>query len=61
MCTHILEIAEKLCDRIGIMIHGEMIALGTLADLRKKASGGLEDIFLSLTGGQEYSALLKNL
>ncbi len=63
MCTHVLEIAEKLCGRIGIMIKGEMIALGTLEELRGKARGGsdLEDIFLSLTGGQEYSALLKHL
>jgi len=63
MCTHVLEIAEKLCDRIGIMIAGSMIALGTLEELRAKSQGksDLEDIFLSLTGGQEYSALLKNL
>ncbi len=63
MCTHILEIAEKLCDRIGIMISGAMIALGTIDELKKKSDSGgdLEDVFLSLTGGQEYSALLKNL
>ncbi|MBI5622713.1 MAG: ABC transporter ATP-binding protein [Elusimicrobia bacterium] len=64
MCTHILEIAEKLCDRIGIMIGGELAALGTLAELRSKAKGGgsgLEDVFLSLTGGAEYAELLKNL
>ena len=64
MCTHVLEIAEKLCHRIGIMIAGKMIALGTLEQLRAKAESGgrnLEDIFLSLTGGQEYSSLLKNL
>jgi ABC-2 type transport system ATP-binding protein len=64
MCTHVLEIAEKLCHRIGIMIKGKLIALGTLEELRSQAREGgkdLEDIFLSLTGGQEYSALLKNL
>jgi ABC-2 type transport system ATP-binding protein len=64
MCTHVLEIAEKLCRRIGIMIAGKLIALGTLDELRAKArreGTGLEDVFLSLTGGQEYSALLKNL
>lgn len=64
MCTHILEIAEKLCSRIGIMIEGKLIALGTLEELRAKAASegsGLEDIFLSLTGGQEYSVLLKTL
>jgi ABC-2 type transport system ATP-binding protein len=63
MCTHILEIAERLCDRIGIMIEGKLMALGTLSELQKRANSGagLEDVFLSLTGGQEYSALLKNL
>jgi ABC-2 type transport system ATP-binding protein len=65
MCTHILEIAEKLCHRVGIMISGRLIALGTLEELRASAKGqgdgGLEDVFLSLTGGQEYSSLLRHL
>ena len=64
MCTHILEIAEKLCSRIGIMIGGRIIALGTLDELRRQAARAdhnLEDIFLSLTGGTEYASLLKNL
>ena len=64
MCTHILEIAEKLCGRIGIMIDGKIIALGTLEELRLKAARQdhtLEDVFLSLTGGTEYASLLKNL
>ncbi|MBI2384598.1 MAG: ABC transporter ATP-binding protein [Elusimicrobia bacterium] len=64
MCTHVLEIAEKLCHRIGIMIGGKMIACGTLDELReqsKKEGRDLESVFLSLTGGAEYSALLKYL
>lgn len=64
MCTHVLEIAEKLCHRIGIMIGGKMIACGTLEELReqsKKDGRDLESIFLSLTGGAEYSTLLKYL
>jgi len=64
MCTHVLEIAEKLCHRIGIMIGGKMIACGTLEELReqsKKEGRDLESIFLSLTGGAEYSTLLKYL
>jgi len=64
MCTHVLEIAEKLCDRIGIMIGGRMIACGTLDELRaqsNKEGRDLESIFLSLTGGAEYSTLLKHL
>lgn len=64
MCTHVLEIAEKLCHRIGIMTSGSMIAMGSLEQLRRQASSegsGLEELFLSLTGGQEYLSLLKHL
>lgn len=48
--THILEVAEKLCDRIGIIHKGRLIAIGTMDELRqgdKKES--LENIFLELT------------
>ncbi len=64
MCTHVLEIAEKLCDRVGIMIEGKMIACGTVSELESRAKKGgsdLEGIFLSLTGGAEYGALLRYL
>ncbi|MEK7389405.1 MAG: ABC transporter ATP-binding protein [Elusimicrobiota bacterium] len=64
MCTHVLEIAEKLCDRIGIMIGGRMVACATLPELHSQAGQGgddLESIFLSLTGGAEYAALLRYL
>ena len=64
MCTHVLEIAEKLCDRVGIMIEGRMIACGTIEQLRAQGRGGgqdLESIFLSLTGGDEYASLLRYL
>jgi hypothetical protein len=46
------------------MIGGRMTASGTLAELRARAGKGqaqLEDVFLSLTGGAEYAALLKHL
>jgi ABC-2 type transport system ATP-binding protein len=64
MCTHVLEIAEKLCDRVGIMIEGRMTACGTVAELEAQAKtkgSDLEGIFLSLTGGAEYSTLLRYL
>jgi ABC-2 type transport system ATP-binding protein len=51
--THTLEIAEDLCDRIGIIHRGKLIALGTTRDLRGTASleaGDLEEVFLRLTG-----------
>ena len=53
MSTHTLEVAEAMCDRIGIIQSGRIRAHGTMADLQQHASGGgagLEDIFLKLTG-----------
>lgn len=49
--THILEVAEKLCDRIGIIHQGRLIACGTMTELREKSrDSSLEKIFLELTG-----------
>jgi ABC-2 type transport system ATP-binding protein len=65
LSTHILEIAERMCDRIGIINRGQLIAVGTMEDLR--ALGGaqgrasLEDIFLELTGGTEYAEIAEVL
>ena len=52
MSTHTLEVTEGMCDRIGIMQHGKLIACGTLQELRGGADedDALEDIFLRLTG-----------
>jgi len=51
MSTHTLDIAEAVADRIGIIHRGELIAVGTLDDLRAQASRehSLEEIFLQLT------------
>ncbi|MFW9908876.1 MAG: ABC transporter ATP-binding protein [Candidatus Thorarchaeota archaeon] len=59
MSTHILEIAERICDRIGIINKGSMIAEGTMDELRVKAKGheSLEDIFLNLTGGPDMQRI----
>ncbi|MCL0073022.1 ABC transporter ATP-binding protein [Dehalococcoidia bacterium] len=62
MSTHIMEIAERLCDRIGIIHHGELIALGTLSELNQQAAlegSTLEDVFLELTG--DFDADTKKL
>jgi ABC-2 type transport system ATP-binding protein len=63
LSTHILEIAERMCDRIGIINKGELIAVGTMQELRSMGKGetSLEDIFLSLTGGAEYAAIAEVL
>lgn len=51
LTTHILEVAERLAQRIGIIQHGRLIAEGTLAELRERTRAQtLEDMFLQLTG-----------
>lgn len=51
LTTHILEVAERLAQRIGIIQHGRLIAEGTLDELRERtAAETLEDMFLQLTG-----------
>ena len=53
MSTHTLEVAETMCDRIGIIQGGKIRALGTMDELRANSAAGtqgLEDIFLKLTG-----------
>jgi ABC-2 type transport system ATP-binding protein len=49
--THLLDMAEKLCDRVGIIHHGQLVATGTLDEIRAEASasGSLEDVFLKIT------------
>lgn len=48
--THILEVAEKLCDRVGIIHKGKLIAVGTLEQLKSsEKTASLENIFLELT------------
>jgi len=60
LSTHVLEIAEHLCHRVGIIDHGQVVATGTLDELRHQAhveAYSLEDIFLQLTGGSEEREL----
>ena len=62
LTTHILEIAERLCDRVAIIANGRVIAAGTIDELRQGSTGqSLEDIFLALTGGAEYAEIAEVL
>ncbi|HGJ65995.1 TPA: ABC transporter ATP-binding protein [bacterium] len=64
MTTHVLEIAERMCDRVGIINNGKLICVGTMDELRKEAqngSGSLEDIFLELTGKTQETDIIKFL
>jgi ABC-2 type transport system ATP-binding protein len=65
MSTHSLEVAEETCDRIGIIHQGQLIAVGTLDELRRQAGAHshskLESVFLKLTGGEDVAELLTAL
>jgi len=64
MSTHILEIAQAMCDRIAIMYGGRLLALGTMDELRRKEEmpdSGLEDIFLKLTGTGDIKPIVEAL
>ncbi|HEX7394135.1 MAG TPA: ABC transporter ATP-binding protein [Anaerolineaceae bacterium] len=63
LSTHIMEIAERMCDRIGIINQGKVVAAGTMEDLRSLGTGqtDLEDIFLQLTGGAEDAEIAEVL
>ena len=59
LTTHILEVAERMADRIGIINNGRLVAEGTLDELRAQTGEGratLEDLFLELTGASEDAA-----
>ncbi len=56
LTTHILALAEDIADRIGIVADGELAALGTLDELRRKHGGRtLEDAFLKLTAPEGHN------
>lgn len=57
--SHLLEIVERVCDRIGILADGRRLAVGTLAELRTQAGGGttLEEVFRSLTRSEDPTAV----
>ena len=64
LSTHTLEVAEALCDRIAIINHGEIIASGTMEELRGQAESGgahLEEIFLKVTGGEAMTDVITGL
>ncbi|MEE9194204.1 MAG: ABC transporter ATP-binding protein, partial [Alphaproteobacteria bacterium] len=59
MTTHILEVAERMAERIGVIHEGRMIAEGTLEELRGQAGpvgDSLEDVFLHLVAEESSAA-----
>ena len=54
--SHMLEVVEKVCDRISIIDHGQLVMTGDLDEIKSKSSdSSLEEIFLSITGVKEDS------
>lgn len=51
--THVLEVAEKLCDKVAIINNGALVFNGTLEELKQGNEGSLEEIFLRMTGGMD--------
>ena len=54
MSTHTLEVAQEMCDRISIILKGQIIARGTVPEIRAMGDGHddhLTAVFLKLTGG----------
>src|SRR5688572_14012806 len=51
MSTHLLDMAERVCTRVGIIHRGELVATGTLAELRERVipGGSLEEVFMKVT------------
>jgi len=62
MSTHTLEVAEQMCDRIAIIVNGEIRVCGTMDELRTQSSQStLEEIFLRLTGERAARDLMEVL
>lgn len=65
LTTHILDVAERVADRIGIIQHGKLLAEGTLAELRGRAgdqtTATLEDVYLQLVGAAGAAAAPANV
>lgn len=60
MTTHVLEIAQEMCDRVGVLHQGRLAAIGSIAELRAQfgmPDASLENIFLEITGAAETPTL----
>jgi ABC-2 type transport system ATP-binding protein len=61
LTSHVLEVVERLCDRIAIINHGKILAQGTVSELRQQTAEGastLEDIFVQLVGSERHAGTL---
>jgi len=49
--THVLDVAEKLCDKVAIIKQGKMVRCGTMEEV--KGSGSLEDVFMGVVRNEK--------
>ncbi len=65
LSTHVLEVAERVCDRVAILAEGRLVAVGSMDSLRAQAESSphstLEDLFIQLTGGEATAELAEML
>jgi ABC-2 type transport system ATP-binding protein len=62
--THVLEIAEAICDKVAIMYQGRILAEGTVLELRRQAGlpgSSLEEVFLKITGTSDLQDIVEEL
>ena len=50
LCSHVLEMAERMCNRMAIINHGRVLAAGTVSGLKESDDETLEDVFIRLVG-----------
>jgi ABC-2 type transport system ATP-binding protein len=59
MSTHIIPVAESLCDRLGVIANGKLAAVGTMNELNSKAkTDDLENAFINLVGGKTWDGTM---
>ena len=50
LCSHVLEMAERMCNRMAIINNGKVLAAGTVSGLKESDEETLEDVFIRLVG-----------
>ncbi|MFP4546457.1 MAG: ABC transporter ATP-binding protein [Methanomassiliicoccales archaeon] len=60
VCSHILPVVEEICDRIGVINDGKLVAVGRVEEIVEQAeTNDLEEAFIALTGGERIGKLLE--